>query len=154
MDHDGLLYLSSGSTGGAARIVDSRTGSLVATYQLNDPTGHFINDVALLGDRAWFTDSYGAVLYGVSANGLVPTPDGTGLIVVNGGKLYRVPLRTGEATEITLSGTTALTYGDGLVLVGHTLYVVQNRLNQVSVLDLACTWPTHASRARSSRRRP
>ncbi|WP_210583708.1 SMP-30/gluconolactonase/LRE family protein [Streptomyces sp. GESEQ-35] len=160
VDHDGLLYLSSGSTGGAARIVDSRTGDLVTTYQLTDPTGHFINDVALLGDRAWFTDSYGAVLYGVprggagdvrelpisgewvqsaagiSANGLVPTPDGTGLIVVNGGKLYRVPLKTGEATEITLSGTTALTYGDGLLLVGHTLYVVQNRLNQVSVLDL------------------
>ncbi|WP_405925691.1 SMP-30/gluconolactonase/LRE family protein [Streptomyces sp. NBC_00035] len=159
-DHDGLLYLSSGSTGGAARIVDARTGDLVATYQLTDPTGHFINDVALLGDRAWFTDSYGAVLYGVprggtgdvrelpiggdwvqsatgiSANGLVGTPDGKALIVVNGGKLYRVPLTTGEAVAITLSGTTALTNGDGLVRVGHTLYVVQNRLNHVSVLDL------------------
>ncbi|WP_405908662.1 superoxide dismutase [Streptomyces sp. NBC_00828] len=159
-DHDGLLYLSSGSTGGAARIVDSRTGNLVATYQLTDPTGHFINDVALLGDRAWFTDSYGAVLYGVprggtgdvrelpisgdwvqsatgiSANGLVGTPDGKALIVVNGGKLYRVSLETGEAVEITLSGTTALTNGDGLVRIGHTLYVVQNRLNQVSVLTL------------------
>jgi len=159
-DQDGLLYLSSGSTEGAARIVDSRTGRVVATYQLTDPTGHFINDVTLLGDRAWFTDSYGAVLYGVprdgkgdvrelpiggdwvqpttgiGANGLVDTPDGKALIVVNGGNLYRVPLRTGEAARITLSGTTALTYGDGLVRVGHTLYVVQNRLNQVSVLDL------------------
>ncbi|MFD4526765.1 SMP-30/gluconolactonase/LRE family protein [Streptomyces sp. NPDC058470] len=159
-DQDGLLYLSSGSAGGAARVVDSRTGSLVATYQLTDPTGHFINDVALLGDRAWFTDSYGAVLYGVprggtgavrelpiggawvqsatgiSANGIVDTPDGKALIVVNGGKLYNVPLATGTATEITLSGTTALTNGDGLLRINHTLYVVQNRLNQVSVLTL------------------
>ncbi|MFE2044886.1 SMP-30/gluconolactonase/LRE family protein [Streptomyces sp. NPDC059477] len=160
VDHDGLLYLSSGSTGGAARVVDSGTGRLVAHHQLTDPSGHFINDIALLGDHAWFTDSYDAVLYGVprggtgdirelpiggdwvqpangiGANGLVGTPDRTALIVVNGGKLYRVPLATGEAVEITLSGVDALTYGDGLLRIGRTLYVVQNRLNQVSVLDL------------------
>ncbi|MEU9337389.1 superoxide dismutase [Streptomyces sp. NPDC048290] len=161
LDRDGLLYLSSGATGGAARIVDSRTGKLVAHHQLTDPAGHFINDVTLLGDRAWFTDSYGAVLYGVprgrgtgtvhelplggdwvqpatgiGANGLVGTPDGRALIVVNGGRLYRVPLDTGTAVEIALSGTSSLTYGDGLLRSGRTLFVVQNRLNQVSVLTL------------------
>ncbi|MET8827415.1 superoxide dismutase [Streptomyces sp. NPDC004610] len=161
IDGDGLLYLSSGSTGGAARVVDSRTGELIAHYRLTDPTGHFINDAALLGDRAWFTDSYGAVLHsvprgrrtgtvralplggdwvqpatGIGANGLVGTADGRALIVVNGGRLYRVPLDTGTAVEIALSGTPSLTYGDGLLRIGRTLYVVQNRLNQVSVLDL------------------
>ncbi|MEU0948544.1 superoxide dismutase [Streptomyces canus] len=161
IDHDGLLYLTSGSVGGVARVVDSRTGRLVTTYQLCDPTGHFINDVTLVGDRAWFTDSYDAVLYGVprggtgevralpitgdwvqgaagsfSANGLVTTPDGTALIAVNGGQLYRVPLATGNATRITLMGTDAVDAGDGLVRDGHRLFVVQNRLNQVSVLDL------------------
>ncbi|MEV7287993.1 superoxide dismutase [Streptomyces sp. NPDC093252] len=161
IDGDGLLYLSSGSTGGAARVVDSRTGELVAHYRLTDPTGHFINDAVLLGDRAWFTDSYGAVLHGVprgrrtgtvralplggdwvqpasgiGANGLVGTADGRALIVVGGGRLYRVPLDTGTAVEIALSGTSSLTYGDGLLRVGRTLYVVQNRLHQVSVLDL------------------
>ncbi|MGO4419419.1 superoxide dismutase, partial [Streptomyces sp. MCAF7] len=64
LDEDGLLYVSGGG-GGTARIVDSHTGELVTTYQLTGATGHFINDVILLGDRAWFTDSRDAVLYGV-----------------------------------------------------------------------------------------
>ncbi|MFB7497604.1 superoxide dismutase [Streptomyces sp. NPDC056161] len=163
VDTDGLVYLTSGTAGGTAKVIDSADGRLLATYQLTDPTGHFINDVALVGDRAWYTDSYGPVLYGVprgrkrgevralpltgdwvqntaagtiNANGIVGTPDESALIVVNGGRLYRVPVDTGEAAQITLSGTDALTYGDGLLRIGHTLYVVQNRANQVSVLDL------------------
>ncbi len=39
-----------------ARVIDFRTGELLTTHQLTTPTGHFINDVTLLGDRAWFTD--------------------------------------------------------------------------------------------------
>jgi sugar lactone lactonase YvrE len=160
LDHDGLLYIA-GAANGTARIVDSRTGRLVTTYQLTAMT-QFINDVVLLGNRAWFTDSRAAVLYGVprggtgevrtlslsgdwvqtpnaiNANGLVATPDGRGLIVVNGssGKLYRVALETGEATEIALSGAGDVGNGDGLVRMGHTLYVVQNRRNIVTVFDL------------------
>jgi sugar lactone lactonase YvrE len=161
LDHDGLLYIA-GAAGGTARIVDSRTGKLVTTYQLTATTGQFINDVVLLGNRAWFTDSRAAVLYGVprggkgevrtlllggdwvqtpnvnNANGLVGTPDGRGLIVVSStpGKLYQVNLKTGYATEIALSGAADVGNGDGLVRVGHTLYVVQNRRNLVNVFDL------------------
>lgn len=72
----------------------------------------------------------------INANGIVGTPDGSALIVVNGGRLYRVPVDTGETVQLTLSGTDALTYGDGLLRIGHTLYAVQNSANQVSVLDL------------------
>ncbi|MCX4235787.1 hypothetical protein [Streptomyces ortus] len=50
LDRDGLLYLV-GSTG-VARTHDSHTGEVVTTHQLTSATGHFINDVALLGDRA------------------------------------------------------------------------------------------------------
>jgi len=160
LDHDGLLYVA-GSTG-AARVLDSRTGEVLTTYQLTATADHFINDVTLLGDRAWFTDSLDAVLYGVprgrtgevtalpltgdwvqtpganNANGIVGTPDGHGLIVVSStpGKLYHVSLRTGHATEIALSGAADVANGDGLFRIGRTLYVVQNRLNRISVFDL------------------
>jgi len=161
LDHDGLLYISGGG-GGSARIVDTRTGKLVTTYQLTDPTGHFINDVILFGDRAWFTDSLDNVLYGVprgregetralslsgdwvqtpnvnNANGIVSAPEGRGLIVVSSspGKLYHVDVKTGHATEIALVGAENVGNGDGLYRIGRTLYVVQNRLNLISVFDL------------------
>ncbi|MER5906572.1 superoxide dismutase [Streptomyces mirabilis] len=161
LDRDGLLY-TAGSTG-VARVLDVRTGELVTTHRLTDPTGHFINDVILLGDRAWFTDSRDAVLYGIprgrraggiralplvgdwvqtpdvnNANGIVATPDGRGLIVVSSspGRLYNVDLKTGYATEIALTGADDVVNGDGLVRIGRTLYVVQNRLNRISVFDL------------------
>ncbi|MFD3378934.1 MULTISPECIES: SMP-30/gluconolactonase/LRE family protein [unclassified Streptomyces] len=160
LDHDGLLYVA-GNTG-VARTHDSRTGEVVATHQLTEPTGHFINDVTLLGDRAWFTDSRAAALYGVprgragtvrtlpltgdwvqlpdvnNANGIVGTPDGRALIVVksNPGELYNVNLKTGYATKIALVGATSVVNGDGLYRIGRTLYVVQNRLNLISVFHL------------------
>ncbi|MEV8591546.1 superoxide dismutase [Streptomyces sp. NPDC052012] len=160
-DRDGLLHVAGGA-GGTARLVDARTGDLVRTYELTGSTGHFVNDVVLLGDRAWFTDSRDAVLYGVprgrrgevralplggdweqlpdvnNANGIVSTPDGRGVIVVKStpGELYRVSLRTGHATRIALSGVENVVNGDGLVRVGRTLYVVQNRLNVVTVFEL------------------
>ncbi|MBT3151235.1 SMP-30/gluconolactonase/LRE family protein [Streptomyces sp. CHD11] len=161
LDHDGLLYVAGGA-GGTARLVDARTGRLRRTYRLTDGANPFVNDVALVRDRAWFTDSRDAVLYGVprgrggrvrelplggdweqvpdviNANGIVSTPDGRGVIVVNStaGELYRVSLRTGHATRVALAGAPDVVNGDGLVRVGRTLYVVQNRLNLVTVFDL------------------
>ncbi|GHC43427.1 superoxide dismutase [Streptomyces flavofungini] len=157
---DGLLYVAGGASG-TARVLDLRTGAIVATYQLAAETGHFINDVHLAEDRAWFTDSSDRVLYGVprgrgrrgdvrrvrlggdwqqepgviNANGITSTPDGRGLIVVRSlpaGRLYRVDARSGDAVEIRLKGAADVQYGDGLVRVGRTLFVVQNRLNVVT----------------------
>ncbi|GAA3497970.1 hypothetical protein GCM10019016_050730 [Streptomyces prasinosporus] len=161
LGRDGLLYVSGGGDG-TARLVDAGTGEPRGTYRLTDGAGHFVNDVVLLRDRAWFTDSYDAVLYGVprgrggrvrtlpltgdweqlpgviNANGIVSTPDGRGVIVVKStpGELYRVDLGTGRATRIALSGAQDVVNGDGLVRVGRTLYVVQNRLDVVTVFDL------------------
>ncbi|MFS8199116.1 SMP-30/gluconolactonase/LRE family protein (plasmid) [Streptomyces sp. CWNU-52B] len=163
LDRDGLLYVA-GNTG-VARTHDSRTGDVVATHQLSEATGHFINDVTLLGDRAWFTDSRAAALYAVprgrsgavrtlpltgdwvqlpdvnNANGVVGTPDDRALIVVKStpGELYKVNTRTGHATRITLVGTPDVANGDGLHRIGRTLYVVQNRLNLISVFHLDST---------------
>ncbi|MET4927311.1 superoxide dismutase [Streptomyces sp. PSRA5] len=163
LDRDGLLYIS-GGVSGSIRVLDTRTNRLTATYQ--PTTAGFVNDVILYGDRAWFTDSNAPVLYtvprggkrggtadlrsvplggeweqaptGISANGIETTPDGRALIVVNSpiGKLFRVDPKTGHATTITLKGAANVINGDGLLRVGSTLYVVQNRLNLITVFDL------------------
>ncbi|MFE4607922.1 superoxide dismutase [Streptomyces niveus] len=160
LDRDGLLYIS-GGVSGSIRVLDTRTNRLTATYQ--PTTAGFVNDVILYGDRAWFTNSHAPVLYtvprgkrkdglrsvplggeweqaptGISANGIETTPDGRALIIVNSpiGKLFRVDPKTGQATSITLKGAADVVNGDGLVRVGNTLYVVQNRLNLITVFDL------------------
>jgi sugar lactone lactonase YvrE len=72
-----------------------------------------------------------------NANGISLTPDGRALIFVQSstGFLFRVDPRTGVTRKIDL-GTTVLTAGDGLLRSKDTLYVVQNRLNKIAVLDL------------------
>ncbi|MFI1334040.1 hypothetical protein ACH4U7_28835 [Streptomyces sp. NPDC020845] len=45
-------------------------------------------------------------------------------------------LRSGRAKEIALVGAADVANGDGLLRIGRTLYVVQNRLNLISVFDL------------------
>jgi outer membrane protein assembly factor BamB len=74
----------------------------------------------------------------INANGIVATPDNRTLIVVNyfSGLLYTVDPDTGFATEIDLGGVTVQS-GDGLVLRGKTLYVVQNFLNAIAVFTLS-----------------
>jgi sugar lactone lactonase YvrE len=72
-----------------------------------------------------------------NANGIVASPDERWLLIVHTqlGQLYRVDPQTGYATLVDLGGADLLT-GDGLVLRGHTLYVVQNFLNQIGVVEL------------------
>lgn len=72
-----------------------------------------------------------------NANGIAPTPDRTGILVVqtNTGKLFRIDPATGHATLVDLGGGDVM-WGDGLVLENRTLYVVQNLANTVSVIEL------------------
>ena len=60
--HD-WLFVSGGSAGNA-RIVDARSGDVLATYTLA-PTGTpaFINDVIVTDKAAWFTDSLDNAVY-------------------------------------------------------------------------------------------
>jgi sugar lactone lactonase YvrE len=163
-DGRGRLFVS-GGTGGDARVIDIRTGKVLASYRL--ATGaSFINDVVLTDRAAWFTDSTNPFLYalplgrngslprqdqvirlpltgdlvyttGTNANGIVTTPDGRGLLVVqsNTGGLFRVDPRTGVTRAVDLGGE-SLVNGDGLLRDGRTLYAVQNRLNVIAVLRL------------------
>jgi sugar lactone lactonase YvrE len=74
---------------------------------------------------------------GFNANGIDAIPNGKTLIIVNSttGSLYTVDPDTGEASLIDLGGEAVL-FGDGILLQGKTLYVVQNQLNQIAVVDL------------------
>lgn len=74
----------------------------------------------------------------INLNGIDATPNGKTLIAVHStlGVLYRIDPASGEATEIDLGGD-GVPSGDGIVLQGRTLYVVQNFLNQVTRVTLA-----------------
>lgn len=73
----------------------------------------------------------------INLNGIDATPNGKTLVAVHSdlGVLYRIDPRSGEATEIGL-GEDGVPSGDGVVLHGRTLYVVQNFFNQVAVVTL------------------
>jgi hypothetical protein len=74
---------------------------------------------------------------GTNLNGIAATANGRELVAFHStlGVLYRIAPRTGTATEIDL-GADAVPAGDGIQLRGHTLYAVQNSLNQVTVVSL------------------
>jgi DNA-binding beta-propeller fold protein YncE len=74
---------------------------------------------------------------GFNLNGIVATPNGRYLLTVqsNSGNLYRIDTQTKQVTQVDLGGAT-LTGGDGLVLRGHTLYVVRNQ-EFITVVSLA-----------------
>ncbi|MFF4525835.1 SMP-30/gluconolactonase/LRE family protein [Streptomyces bluensis] len=168
LDDRGRLFVA--GRGEGARVVDARTGEILASYPLTTATPTFANDVFLTGRTAWFTDSYQPALYAlplgrggalpdaddvvrvglsgdwsqvpgevVNANGITRTPDGTALLVVQSGvgALHRVDPRTGVTRLVDLGDAAPLTNGDGLLLIGRTLYVVQNRQNAIDVFTLA-----------------
>jgi hypothetical protein len=162
----GLLWVSGAATGQAA-VYDLETGDgIVALTLATAPS--FINDVVVTRDAAYFTNSLSPVIYrvpvstrgeigqpetitlsgpasefvpGFNINGIEATSDGRTLIVVNStkGTLYTVDARTGTSADIELGGGTVPT-GDGILLVGRTLLVLQNGaqtgVNQIAVVRL------------------
>ncbi len=160
-DRSGYLFVAGGS-GGTGTIYDGDTGALVAQLDLGPG---FINDVFVTRDAAYFTNSFAPELYAVpldatgdvagpvtalplggdfvfvpgdfNANGVVATPDGSTLIVAGSAaqELYTVDPATGVATRIDLGGEAVR--GDGLVLIGRTLYVNEGGINQITVIDLS-----------------
>jgi hypothetical protein len=165
IDGRNRLFVAGGGTG-KGFVYDGATGDQLASYQLAtglEPT--FVNDVAVTKGGAWFTDSNRLVLYrvpvapdgtlgstaevlplsgdlqlgdGINLNGIEATSDGKQLVSVqtNSGLLFTIDPATGETHKIDLGGTT-LVNGDGLLLQGRTLFVVQNRLNQIAVVQLS-----------------
>ncbi|MDU0290882.1 superoxide dismutase [Saccharothrix longispora] len=163
VDRRKRLFVAGGA-GGDGRVVDARTGEILKSYDFAG-SDTFVNDVVIADEAAYFTDSRKSVLYKIpfgrfgalpeshtpiplsgdfvltpgvnNANGIAETPDGKALLIVqsNTGRLHRVDKRTGVTDLVDLGGE-VLTNGDGLLVVGRTLHVVQNRLNTVAVFTL------------------
>ncbi|MBO9521008.1 MAG: hypothetical protein J7518_05665 [Nocardioidaceae bacterium] len=157
-----LLFVAGGGTG-KAFVYDARTGAPVASYDFG---GSFLNDVAIAGDGAYFTETFGPVLYKIpispsgalgtgstlaltgpgattvpndfNLNGIQATPDGSTLIVGNTslGKLFTVDPATGATAEIHVDGIIPGT-PDGLLLAGPDMWVVENGANTIVRVRLA-----------------
>jgi sugar lactone lactonase YvrE len=161
----GRLFVAGGPTG-KAYVYNANTGALVASYALSGG-GSFINDVVVTKRAAWFTDSFKPVLYRVplgpngrpggptsfttvslggdysqgsnfNVNGIDATANGKTLVFVqsNTGKLFTTGAN-GVAHTIVLAGGESVPNGDGILLDGKTLYVVQNALDVVAKIALA-----------------
>jgi hypothetical protein len=156
------LFVAGGMTG-KAFVYDARNGSLIREYTLTTLSPRFINDVVVTQRGAYFTDSNNQQLYripfgrggalgdvqtlpltgdlsfsaGFNLNGIDANWGGRWLVVVqsNEGKLFRVNPRTGVTRELELTGGDGnVLRGDGILLLGRTLYVVQNTLNKIAVI--------------------
>ena len=163
----GRLFVAGGDTG-KAFVYSVRTGALLRSYALSS-SGSFVNDVVVTKQAAWFTDSFEPVLYrvplgpngrpgaptsfttvplsgdyqhgsGFNVNGIDATPNGRTLVIVQSGtgKLFTVDA-TGRTRELALAGGRSVPNGDGILLDGRMLYVVQNRLNTIAKISLAPT---------------
>jgi sugar lactone lactonase YvrE len=163
LDRFNRLFVAGAGTG-KAYVYNARTGAPIqpAFTLASAPT--FINDVVVTRNAAYFTDSQKAVLYripigsggalgtvqtipiggdfvlapGFNLNGIDATANGKTLIAVqsNTGKLFRIDPATGVARAISLGGE-SVPNGDGILLTGKTLYVVQNQNNVVAVISLS-----------------
>lgn len=151
----GFAYIYNGETGENVQEIQLTTGSAFindvvitrdAAYFTNSqqpvlyrvplrnngklPATPTVEEIPLTGDYVFTPGAF-------NANGIAATPNGDTLIIVNSvdGLLYNVDPDTGEATLIDLGGDTVVN-GDGILLQGKTLYVVQNQSNQIAVVEL------------------
>jgi sugar lactone lactonase YvrE len=108
------------------RVLIGPAGALPAS-------GSAAEEVALTGPAA---DDVVAGQFNL--NGIASSPDGRTLVVVNSttGGLYRVDAATGASERIDLGGATVVN-GDGLVLAGRSLFVVQNFDERLTRIELS-----------------
>jgi hypothetical protein len=162
----GRIFVSGANTGDAF-VYDAKTGAQIAGYDFS-AGGSFINDVAVTQGAAWFTDSLKPVLYrvplgpngepgppaavqtvplsgdfqqvgGFNVNGI--DVRGQTLVIVQSatGKLFTVTT-AGVTKEIVLADGESVPSGDGILLDGNRLYVVQNVLNVVAKIKLSANF--------------
>jgi Cu-Zn family superoxide dismutase len=157
VDGNGNLWVAGGGTG-QMFVYNTADGSLVASYSTPAVEQTFINDVIVTPDgSAYYTDSFRPVLFrisdlaggeaeawlgfagtvleygeGFNLNGIAASPDGRYLLVVHSGNgnLYRIDTETQEVSQVDTGGAD-LTAGDGILLIGSTLYVTRNRLGEI-----------------------
>jgi sugar lactone lactonase YvrE len=167
-----LLFVAGGATG-AAYVYSTRTGAPVATYQFATAGAALLNDVVVTQDGVYFTDSFAPVLYKIplgvrgslgpgetivltgpaafidpstpNVNGIDASADGSTLIINHTalGALFTVDPATGASALIDVAGLLPGT-PDGLLLRGHSLWVVENFANTVVHVRLSSDLSTGA----------
>jgi hypothetical protein len=157
----GRLFVAGGPNGNAF-VYNAKSGALITSYTF---AGGFVNDVVVTKRAAWFTDSSKPVLYrvalgpngrpgasftsvnltgdytqgsGFNVNGIDATKNGKTLVFVqsNSGELFTTGAN-GVARAIVLAGGESVPNGDGILLDGKTLYVVQNSMDLVAKIALS-----------------
>lgn len=160
----GRLWVA-GARFGNTIVYDVRTWKPTEIQLATGTAATFINDAVATKKAVYFTDSQRPVIYKVATrgngrpgavttiplggdyqhvagqfnlNGIVATENGKTLIAVQSiaRKLMTIDPKTGATKTIDLGGYD-LSNGDGLLLRGRTLYVVQNRDNKVAVFELS-----------------
>jgi hypothetical protein len=134
--------------GGSSFINDAaatRTGDVFATDSLRPVISRIPTSALRSGDGdtvaadPWLDLTGTPIVYtsGFNLNGIAATEDGKYLVVVqsNTGRLFRITIATREVREIALGGAT-VPAGDGIVLRGRTLWVVQNSLGRITEIRL------------------
>ncbi len=162
LDNWGRLFMAGGATG-RAFVYDTTAGDLLTVLRTPKTTSTLINGVAVTQSAAYFTDSFRPILfrapltatsvgamepwldfegtplrYGERNNldGIVASADGRHLVVVqpNTGTLYRINTATKGVRRIVLSAD--LSTGNGLLLEGRTLYVINDEGGKIIPVTL------------------
>jgi sugar lactone lactonase YvrE len=167
VDRRNRLFVAGGATGQAFVYDARTGADLASYQLAPAGAATFVNDVVVTAKAAWFTDSRIQQLYalplghhgrlpaqsrvrtlpltgdlvygeGNNLNGIVAARGGRVLLSVqtNTGKLFRIDPRSGVTREVDLGGASLLN-GDGMLLAGRTLFVVQNRDNKIAVVKLS-----------------
>lgn len=164
VDRQGRLWMAGGRTR-KIFVADAKTGKLLAGID-TWPTGQgLINDVEIVGDTAFFTDTLTTRLWavkltgplpaqaeqwidfdgtpliyaeGANLNGITATPDGKTLIVgqMQKGLLFRIDIASKAVSPIDLHGE-KVEGADGLILNGDRLYVVRQPFAEIVTIRLA-----------------
>ena len=167
VDRGNRLFVAGGATGQAFVYDARTGADLASYQLAPAGAATFVNDVVVTAKAAWFTDSRIQQLYalplghhgrlpaqsrvrtlpltgdlvygeGNNLNGIVAARGGRVLLSVqtNTGKLFRIDPRSGVTREVDLGGASLLN-GDGMLLAGRVLFVVQNRDNKIAVVRLS-----------------
>lgn len=166
VDPGGRLFVA-GRTTGRLFVYDLETRELVTSLQAPGKGETLVNDLTFTTDAAYVTDSYRNVVYripldagdpgvgemetwldlqetvvptgtGFGLNGISASDDGRYLVTVHtdSGELFRIDTRSRDVRPVDLGGQTLPT-GDGLLLDGTTLLVVQEEPGKVVPVELS-----------------
>jgi Cu-Zn family superoxide dismutase len=162
VDPYGRLWVAGGPSG-RVFVYDTASAELLRAYATPEADATFVNDLVWLDDAVYVTDSFRPELFrveagpdlgeltsfasfegtafaygdGFNANGIVPTPDGSRVVIVQSqtGDLFHVDVASGAVGSVATDRP--FPAGDGLIVDDGVLYVVQNAQGRIERRVLA-----------------